>query len=92
MATLVFTIGGISATVTISNAKATELVGAYIDAHMTPDGPPVAVDATQTQKLTYATRQIAREFRDVAVKQIAKSAGVTAEAAALTEQGATDWS
>lgn len=91
MATLTFTIGSVSASVTISDAKARELVGGYIEAHLTVDGPPVAADATATQKLTWTTRQMAREFRDIAVRQISKNAAEAARLAAVAEGEATDW-
>lgn len=91
MASLTVTIGAISATVNIPDAKARDYVGALIRARVALGGTTPADDATATQKLTWATRQIAREFRGSAIQQIAKEAGTTATEAAQTEQEATDW-
>jgi hypothetical protein len=91
MASITVTIGAISATVSISNAKATEWVGAFIRARMALSDQPLAEDATATQKLTWATRQLAREFRGVAIQQIAKEAATTATDTTMAEQEATDW-
>lgn len=68
MASITITAGAnLTSTITISNAKMLEWAQLYIDAHMTPNGPPVAAEATNQQKLDWVTRQIGREFREKAI-------------------------
>lgn len=93
MATLTFTIGNVSATVTIPNAKASEMVTNYIASYEgMPDISTMPENPTATQRLTWALRHNAKTFRNRANQHGAKVAGQTAEAEALAAAEAEDWS
>jgi hypothetical protein len=92
MATNVFTIGAISSTVTVSNAKAQEWVNGYILAWSGTTTPvQIPENATQTQTLQAVHVHLMKYFRRTAIQAIAKEAGTTAENTTLAEQNATDW-
>ncbi len=71
-----------ASTGTVANAKFLEWASAFIRARRTPDGLPVADNATNQEKLQYVINQIGREFRDVAIGQLKREAEEAARAAA----------
>lgn len=74
MATATLTIGNITpATVTISNAKAGELVANYLKRHAKPGEVPE--NATQAQKVAWVWRHLMKRFRDEANYQASVDAG-----------------
>lgn len=99
MATIVFTIGNISDTITVpasanatSNQVASAMVAGYILAYaQTPNAVQIPENATATQTLQAVHRHHWRQFRRIAVQAIARDAGRAAEAAKLAESEGDDW-
>jgi len=71
-----------ASTGTVADAKFLIWVNAYIRARRTPDGLPVAANATNQVKLQWYINQIGKEAREVSINQLKQEAADAAREAA----------
>jgi hypothetical protein len=83
MANLTASAGTLTAsTGTVTNTKFLEWANAFIRSRRTPNGLPVADNATNQEKMQWLINQIGREFREEAINQLKREAEEAARVAA----------